>query len=278
MRPRAQPGMDLEEDRVSAESGFQIGADAPRHYQANVEVFMQPFVTALVERTVQPGDAVLDVACGTGFAARAAARVVGGGGLVVGSDVNPAMVTWACGVPRGDGAPIGWITGSAVALPVAGGVFDAAICQQGLQFFPDPSASLGEMARVIRPRGWLGVTVWAPVERSPYLDAQTAMLVERCGAKPPPFATTEQGLRGWLTGADLGQPEVELVEAVVDLPPLDPYAIEHLKALPWSGGFFALPETSQAEALSSMSERLADFATVDGLSVPFASYVATLAV
>ena len=60
---------------------------------------MAPFVEALVDSTVRPGDAVLDVACGTGFAARAAAAVAGaiGKGEVLQADslARAPTVGWA---------------------------------------------------------------------------------------------------------------------------------------------------------------------------------------
>ena len=40
---------------MSDESGFQISADAPLHYQAQVEYFMAPFVDAMVAVSVRPG-------------------------------------------------------------------------------------------------------------------------------------------------------------------------------------------------------------------------------
>lgn len=59
--------------------GFQVGRSAPSFYEAHVWRLMTPFVELLVERTVAPGRSVLDVACGTGFATRAAALVAGRG-------------------------------------------------------------------------------------------------------------------------------------------------------------------------------------------------------
>ena len=64
------------------ESGFQIGRDAPVFYETHVSRFMAPFVEALVTRTVSAGSSVLDVACGTGFATRAAAAVAGPGARI----------------------------------------------------------------------------------------------------------------------------------------------------------------------------------------------------
>ena len=70
-------------------SGFQVDEQGPKYYQDCVEPIMAPFVRALVKTAVRPGDAVLDVACGTGFATRAAAEATGSAGSVVGTDINP---------------------------------------------------------------------------------------------------------------------------------------------------------------------------------------------
>jgi hypothetical protein len=61
----------------------------------------------------------------------------------------------------------------------------------------------------------------------------------------------------------------------VSLPPVAEYVPEHLKALPWSGGFFNLSSGERAEAIAWMDERLSNYRTDDGIEVPFESYLAT---
>src|SRR3712207_4773290 len=65
---------------------------------------------------VREGDRVLDVACGTGVAARTAADRVGSSGSVVGLDLNPAMLEVAARI-RGD---IEWREGDVSELPFEG--------------------------------------------------------------------------------------------------------------------------------------------------------------
>jgi SAM-dependent methyltransferase len=98
---------------------------------------------------------VLDVACGTGIVARrAAAR----GARVVGVDRNAQMLA----VARATAPAIEWIEADASALPLADDAFDHVLCQQGLQFMPDPAAAVAEMRRVLAPGGRLALSVWRP--------------------------------------------------------------------------------------------------------------------
>ena len=173
---------------MAADSGFQVGRDAPRFYEAQVGRFMAPFVDALVTATVRSGNAVLDIACGTGFATRSAAAVAGAGARVEGADINPAMVALARTVLDDSGASVGWSVASGLDVPFGDGEFDAVICQQGLQFFPDPAAGVREMTRLARPDGRIGVTVWSLPERTPFLYRETAMLA-RHGGGPQPGST-----------------------------------------------------------------------------------------
>jgi ubiquinone/menaquinone biosynthesis C-methylase UbiE len=94
--------------------------------------------------------------------ARAAARRAGGEGHVVATDVSGAMLarSAAAGASRG-AAPIEYREASADALPFEDGSFDVVLCQQGLQFFPARAAALGEMRRILRPGGGVGIAVWA---------------------------------------------------------------------------------------------------------------------
>jgi ubiquinone/menaquinone biosynthesis C-methylase UbiE len=82
---------------------------------------------------LQPGDRVLDVACGTGLVSLCVAEVVGAAGAVVGTDVSGQMVEAARLIAAE--REVGNATferGEAAALPFADGSFDAAICGLGL--------------------------------------------------------------------------------------------------------------------------------------------------
>ena len=259
--------------------GFQVGLGVPDHYDAYVAPLMKPFIAALIAAVVRPGHRVLDVACGTGFATRAASGVVGSGGSVVAVDINPGMIDKARQQPTlGD---VEWQIASALELPFEDESFDAVICQQGLQFFPSPADGLAEMHRVLRPGGSLGVTVWAPIHLSPYLAAQASMMSEHCGIAPgvleqaiPPEG--EALLRRWATEASLPDPRVETLQFVVEFPPLREHIVNHLRALPWSGPFFALSPTNQTAAVETMVHSLATYVQPDGSAhIPTASLLLT---
>jgi SAM-dependent methyltransferase len=109
---------------------------------------------------VSPGQRVLDVACGTGVAARAAADV---GATVVGLDLNEAMLA----VARRLRPDVEWRQGDAAELPFADNSFDTVLCQSALMFFPDPAAALREMARVSTPEGTVAVQVYSSLNAQP---------------------------------------------------------------------------------------------------------------
>ena len=104
------------------------------------------------------GRHVLELAFGTGhLAAEALAR----GATVVGVDVAPAMVALARQrVPRAS-----FHEGDAESLPFKDGQFDAVICCFGLMHFAEPARALREMARVLKPDGIIGFTVWQDPQR-----------------------------------------------------------------------------------------------------------------
>jgi SAM-dependent methyltransferase len=78
---------------MADESGFQLKGSAPERYERYAAPFMAPFVEAILDAVdLYPGAKVLDLACGTGFAAHAAAARVGPAGRVSGADVNTGMI------------------------------------------------------------------------------------------------------------------------------------------------------------------------------------------
>ena len=264
---------------MDQDSGFQVADDAALRYHEHVARFMSPLCDELVAAAVSPGDRVLDVACGTGFATRAAAQAVGSAGRVSGSDVNSGMIAVARAASESSGVGITWHEAPAEKLPFGDGEFDSVICQQGLQFFPDPSVGLGEMARVTRPGGRLAATVWTARSESPYLEVQGQVLADFCGCDPDellsPFAQSGPGpLEGWFAAAGLDGVEVRSVEVTVSLPPVRDYLPDHMGAMPWAEAFAGLDPDRHSEALAFAEERLARFRTDRGIDVPFRSHLA----
>jgi ubiquinone/menaquinone biosynthesis C-methylase UbiE len=115
------------------------------------------------------GEAVLDIACGTGIVARLTAKRIGRG-LVTGLDLNTGMLAVARGAPT-EGAAIIWVEGSALDLPFSADSLDLVLCQQGLQFFPDQRKALGEMCRVLKGGGRAALSVYSCIERTPGANA-----------------------------------------------------------------------------------------------------------
>jgi ubiquinone/menaquinone biosynthesis C-methylase UbiE len=141
------------------------------------------------------GARVLDVACGTGIVARLAALEVGPTGRVVGLDTNEAMLTAARAQPPGTGAQVEWRQGDATKLPFADGEFDAVLCQQGLQYFPDRPAALREMKRVLTPGGAVGLSVFSESIGYQVFERTAAQFVGQKAAAimREPFALADLG-------------------------------------------------------------------------------------
>jgi ubiquinone/menaquinone biosynthesis C-methylase UbiE len=104
---------------------------------------------------------VLDVACGTGLVALAAAERVGPQGHVLGTDISDHMVDAARQRAAQRGVhQLGFARMDAEQLALPDGGFDLALCALGLMYVPDPALALRELRRVLRPGGRVGLAVW----------------------------------------------------------------------------------------------------------------------
>jgi demethylmenaquinone methyltransferase/2-methoxy-6-polyprenyl-1,4-benzoquinol methylase len=105
---------------------------------------------ATVGAVVEPGDRVLDAACGTGDLAIIAARA---GATVTGLDFSEKMLERA----RRKRPDLEWIPGDLLALPFEDDTFDAATVGFGVRNVADLPGSIAELRRVLRPGGRLGI-------------------------------------------------------------------------------------------------------------------------
>ncbi|MEU6670549.1 methyltransferase domain-containing protein [Streptomyces sp. NPDC046727] len=254
----------------------------PEGYDTHNAPIMGPFVAELLDAVdLGPGAVVLDLACGTGFAARAAAPLVGPTGRVFGADIDADMIRVARDRHPRLYPDIEFTVAPADHLPYDTAAFDAVVCQQGVQFFPDLAAPLTETARVTRPGGRFAATVWAPVDRQPYFLAQQRA-VQRYGGPDAAryftraFTTTAEQLTTALDTAGYRDTAHREVTFGITLPPLDEYAHAHLSAL-WGG---LLREAGGEEALSRAADlvrdELATHLAADGTTtLPFTAVLVT---
>ena len=151
-----------------------------------------PMAEDLIEAAaLQPGERVLDVACGTGVVARLAAGRVGPSGSVAGLDAHPGMLA----VAKPSTPPetkIAWYEASAEAIPLPDASFDVVLCQMGLQFMSNKVGALREMRRVLDRGGRIVVNVPGP--KPPLFAVMAEALARHVAPQAAAFADVVFGL------------------------------------------------------------------------------------
>jgi SAM-dependent methyltransferase len=108
---------------------------------------------------IGPGDRVLDVAAGTG---NVALRAAAAGAEVTASDIAPENLAAGRRAAQEQGLAIEWVTADAQALPFGDAEFDVVTSSAGAMFAPDHRAVAGELVRVCRPGGRIGMINFSP--------------------------------------------------------------------------------------------------------------------
>jgi len=264
---------------MNHEERWQLGGNAAAFYERYVMLIMEPWVRRLVDvAMLQPDEHVLDVACGTGFVARLAAQRVGVKGRVVGIDLNTSMIEAARETAA---TTIDWRIGDAAALPFEDGEFDAVLCQQGLQFFPDRVQALREMRRVLRRGGRLAFTVWGAIGDVPYQAALADALTRHVGpeagamARAPSALHDSAELHGLVSAAGFRNVHVRPTIATTTLPLPEEFVPGHLAALPMAHAIAQLARDRGAAIVQDMTEALRAYVDDQQLKVPAGVHVVT---
>ncbi len=105
---------------------------------------------------LRPGERVLDLGCGSGWATRLLARLVGEGpdgfGQVVGIDVSDEMIREARAASK-DFDNVLYVWGSAQQIPWEENFFDKVLSVESFYYYADHDRALMEHFRVLAPRG-----------------------------------------------------------------------------------------------------------------------------
>jgi SAM-dependent methyltransferase len=159
--------------------GWDMAVEA---YEAMWHARLAPLQAALLSHAApQPGEHVVDLACGAGLLTLPVARAVGPAGRVLGIDLSGRMVDATrrrasafgmaqVSVERADAEDPG--------LPDA--AFDLALCALGLMYLPEPVRALEACRRALRPGGRIALAIWGERRRCgwaalfPAVDAELA--------------------------------------------------------------------------------------------------------
>lgn len=257
---------------MNADNQWQLAGTAAELYQELlVPTVFKPWGTDLVELAdLRQGERVLDVACGTGVVARLAAQQVGATAEITGLDLNAGMLRVARSLPSLPGAPVTWVEGSALTMPLPDASFDVMLCQQGVQFFPDQRAGLQEFKRVLVPGGRVLFSVWegdtpytvamaAAVERHAGLEAATTLRKSR--ACPDP-----ETLQYLMKQIGFRNTTIRARTIMRRLPAIAVFVLRHLSATTVAGAIAALSEGARMRLADEVRAALQAYEDGDGVA------------
>jgi len=111
---------------------------------------------------LRPGERVLDLGCGSGWATRLLARLVAEGpegfGQVVGVDISDEMIRQARAASK-DFENIMYVWGSATQIPWEENFFEKVLSVESFYYYPDQDRALAELFRVMAPKGRLFILI-----------------------------------------------------------------------------------------------------------------------
>jgi SAM-dependent methyltransferase len=261
----------------SSTETFQISTDAAEIYEARfVPAFFAEWAPQLVAFAgVAPGQAVLDVACGTGIVARTVADRLGAPGRpgqVVGVDLNDAMLT----VARRVRPDIDWRQGDVAALPFPDRSFDTVLCQMALMFFSDRIGALREMRRVTKDAGRVAIVVPADLAAQPAYGPFVEMAARHAGADASSLLSAYfacgrvEELTGLFAAAGLHVTATRGQLGRARFPSIDAFVATEVKGTPLAG---RIGDTVYERIRAGAHDVLRPFLTAAGLEVPLEAHL-----
>lgn len=152
------------------------------HYETTATQLFPAAEAAVAQANLRPGEHVLDLGCGTGNASVLAAQT---GASVTGVDPANRLLEVARARAAADGLSIGFESGEAAAIPLAGGSVDAVIAVFSVIFADDPHAAAAEMARVVTAQGRIILTAWLPTGPLAEMNKTIGAVMSKAFGAPP---------------------------------------------------------------------------------------------
>jgi ubiquinone/menaquinone biosynthesis C-methylase UbiE len=143
----------------------------------------------VADARLRAGMKVLDLGSGTGYPAILGAHTVEPTGQVIGMDLAEQMLAAARRKATSRGlANMTFQTGDVTSLPFEANSFDAITSRFCLMFLPEIPKAAAEIARVLKPGGWVAAAVWSAPEKNPSIGL-SMMAIKQVIELPPPDPT-----------------------------------------------------------------------------------------
>ncbi|MBT2398202.1 class I SAM-dependent methyltransferase [Streptomyces sp. ISL-100] len=278
-------GTTLPADPSNAEQARAWDGEQGAYWAAHADQFdravgaYQP--RFLAAAAIGAGERVLDIGCGTGESARAAAHLAVDGS-VLGVDLSGEMLRVARRKAAGEGlGNVRFEQADAQTYPFPDGEFDVAISRSGSMFFAEPVRAFRNIARALRPGGRLVLLVWQAPSRNAWFRAfATAMAAGRplpvpAPGTPGPFSMADPDeVRARLTAAAFTEPRFEDLSAPMHFGP------DAGRAYPFVSGLLGwmldgLDDSGRRRALTDLRASLDAHETPSGVLYESAAWLVT---
>jgi SAM-dependent methyltransferase len=221
-------------------------------YEATTGPEIEPVSEVVVDAAqIASGEAVIDLAAGTGNGALAAARR---GARVTAIDGAPRLLAIAKRRAVNESLTLDLREGDLLKLPADDRSADVVISVFGIIFASDPAAALGEVRRVLRPEGRAALSAWVPSGPIAELTRTSGQIMERITGKSQPqrFAWHDTAVLSELAGG-AGLTDVQTERCTLAVRDASPEAyVERNRTHPMA--LAAQPALTAAGAVEEMAE------------------------
>jgi SAM-dependent methyltransferase len=257
-------------------------------YQEALDQRLAPLTGRLLERCgVRPGDAVIDIGCGAATTTLLLADAVGAHGSVLGIDISERLLAAARRrVLHGGLHNVRLILADAQTQRFERACHDRVVSRFGVMFFDDPVRAFANLAGALRGGGHLAFVSWGPLEDNPWFVLPLEVAVPRLGPPEPqpprapgPLALSERDyIQEILTGAGFADIGIERIDTHL---PGARSTNEEAELMSLFGPLSRLlrergaDETTRATLVAELADRLAPYATADGVRLPAVAHLVT---
>lgn len=249
--------------------------------QDKMDALLSGVLDALLQRaTVEPGQSVLDIGCGTGASVLALCARTGPQGAVEGLDIAAQMLERARQRAREAGfANARFTLADAQVHRFEPQSFDQAVSRFGVMFFQDTAAAFANIARAMRPGARMTFACWGPMANNPWFNVPRAAAIAQLGEVPPvdqnapgPMALHDiERVLGLFRQAGLSNARAEVVNVPL-LPQGDLQAVATIASSVGPASRILQAKGGTPDDRRAIAERVAvafeKYVTPEGVSVP----------